>query len=130
MRNATKRLGDAELEIMQIIWQAGKEVTAGYILERLQKQRDWMLSTLMTALGRLVEKGFLSCRRPERNNLYTPLISQTEYQANESRTFLEKLFGNSLPAFVTALYDSKAIRREDVDELRRFLDDFDNKEDS
>ena len=37
MKDQPKRLGDAELEIMQILWAAPQpEVTAGYILERLQ----------------------------------------------------------------------------------------------
>ena len=42
-------------------------------------------------------------------NLYTPLVSQEDYQANESKSVLEKLYGNSLKKFVTSLYQGKKI---------------------
>ena len=131
MKDQPKRLGDAELEIMQILWAAPQpEVTAGYILERLQKTRPWPLPTLMTVLGRLVEKGFLACRRPARNNLYTPLVGEEEYRAAESKTFLDKLYGSSFTSLVSTLYGSKVIGRDDVAELRRFLDELEEKEDT
>ncbi len=122
MGKAVRRLGDAELEIMQIIWEAGNPVTANYVLERLQSRRKWALSTLMTVLSRLTDKGFLSCDRTQRNNLYTPLIGEEDYRASESRSFLQKLYGNSFQSLVATLYDSKVIGRCDLDELRRFLD--------
>lgn len=117
-----KRLGDAELEIMMVLWEAPEPVTSGYILERLHGRRDWALSTLMTTLARLAEKGFVYCDRSTRTNYYTALISAKDYRAGESRSFLERLYGNSLPSFVASLYDSKAIDESDLSELREFLD--------
>ena len=46
-------LGEAELEIMQILWSAREPRTASQILAQLQGRRTWALSTLMTALARL-----------------------------------------------------------------------------
>ena len=43
-----KRLGDAELEIMQILWRENTPLSAGQIHTALQGQRSWALSTLMT----------------------------------------------------------------------------------
>ncbi|MEI3436685.1 MAG: BlaI/MecI/CopY family transcriptional regulator [Blautia sp.] len=42
-------------------------------------------------------------------NLYTPLVSQSDYQAHESQSVLEKLYGNSLKKFVTSLYQGKKV---------------------
>lgn len=128
MGKTIKRLGDAELEIMQIIWEAGNPVTANYVLERLQSRRKWPLSTLMTVLSRLTVKGFLSCDRTQRNNLYIPLIPEEAYRASESSSFLQKLYGNSLQSLVATLYDSKVIGRYDLGELRRFLDELEKEE--
>ena len=36
MGNALKKLGEAELEIMQVIWNSGNPVTSNYILKELQ----------------------------------------------------------------------------------------------
>lgn len=50
MSNTLKKLGDAELEIMQIIWNSNAAVTSNQILKELQERRKWQLSTLMTSL--------------------------------------------------------------------------------
>ena len=46
----SKRLGEAELEIMQILWSAQAPLTARQILPQLGDRRTWALSTLMTSL--------------------------------------------------------------------------------
>lgn len=120
--NTIKRLGDAELEIMPAIWNSKDKVTSTYVLEHLQKKRKWALSTVMTSLSRLCEKGFLTCDRTTGSNLYLPLISEEEYKAKESQSFLEKMFGNSFQKLVTNLYENKIIENTDLEELRTFID--------
>ena len=122
MNERIKRLPDAELEIMLVVWKAGTPVNSSYILERLQGRRKWALATLMTVLARLTEKGFLVCKKDGRNNLYHASIGEDEYKANEGKSILEKLYGNSFKNLVTSLYNSKAIDQGDLAELRRFLD--------
>ena len=102
----SKRLGEAELEILQ----------------QLGDRRTWALSTLMTALARLGEKGFVRCDRSTRTNLYTPTLSAQTYQAQEGQSFLARLYGNSLPSLVASLYDSRAIGKAELQELRDYLD--------
>lgn len=78
---------------------------------------------MMTSLARLVEKGFLSCDRTFRNNLYSPLIQEEAYKVHESKSFLQKLYGNSLQGLVTTLYGGRAINDSDIQQLRQFLDE-------
>lgn len=118
-----KKLGEAELEIMQVIWDSDSPVTSNYILKKLQGRRKWQLSTLMTSLARLADKGFVSCDRSTGSNLYASIISENEYKAGASRHFLEKLYNNSIQNMVATLYSNKAIKDSDVEELRRFLDE-------
>lgn len=122
MHNDLKKLGEAELEIMQVIWDSRNPVTSNYILKELQGLRKWQLSTLMTSLKRLSDKGFVNCDRSMGNNLYTPIISENEYKAGASRHFLEKLYKNSIRNMVATLYSNKAIKDSDIEELRDFLD--------
>lgn len=122
MSNDLKKLGEAELEIMQVIWNSENPVTSNYILKELQGRRKWQLSTLMTSLARLSDKGFVSCDRSTGSNLYTSVISENEYKAGASRHFLEKLYNNSIQNMLATLYSSKAIKSSDVEELRDFLD--------
>lgn len=126
MDKIQKKLGEAELEIMQVIWSSTAQVTSNQILKALQGRRKWQLSTLMTSLARLSDKGFVSCDRSTGTNLYTALIPENEYKAGASRHFLEKLYNNSLQNMIATLYSDKAIKASDVEELRSFLDQLDS----
>lgn len=117
-----KRLPDAELEIMLVIWKAETPVNSSYILDQLQDKRRWGLATLMTVLARLSEKRFLICKKQGRNNLYYAAIGENEYKESEGKSILEKLYGNSFKSLVTSLYNGKAISKNDLAELRDFLD--------
>ncbi len=121
MGNSIKRLGDAELEIMKVLWRSVLPVTSSYILEELKGKRKWGLSTLMTSLARLSEKGFVYCDRTTRTNLYSVLVAENEYKVQESKSFLEKFYGNSLQSMVTNLYSNKVIDHTDIEELQDYL---------
>lgn len=121
MAEMVKKLGEAELEIMQVIWGSEIPVTSNYILKQLQGRRKWQLSTLMTSLSRLIDKGFLSCDRSTGSNLYSWTISENAYKTGASRHFLEKLYNNSIQNMVASLYSAKAIKSSDVEELKDFL---------
>ena len=123
MQKDIKRLGDAELEIMQVIWHTGAPMTASSIQEKLRGRRDWQLSSLMTALSRLAEKRFVQCDRSTRTNLYTALISEAAYREEAGQSFLAKLYDNSIQNFVTALYDAHALTPDDLGELRSLIDE-------
>lgn len=121
-----KKLGEAELEIMQVIWNSEVPITSNYILKELQGRRQWQLSTLMTSLTRLADKGFVCCDRSTGSNLYTSVISENAYKAGASRHFLEKLYNNSIQNMIATLYSDKAIKDSDIEELRSFLDNLED----
>jgi BlaI family penicillinase repressor len=120
MAEPKKRLGDAELEIMKIIWRAPGPVTSTGVLAQFS-ERGWKLSTLMTTLARLCEKGFIYCDRSTRTNYYTALISEDDYKTAESRLFLKKLYGGSLRGFVAELCELRAINDDELEDLWRYL---------
>ena len=122
MGNILFFFGEAELEIMQVIWDSEHPVTSNYILKELQGRRRWQLSTLMTSLTRLSDKGFVHCDRSTGSNLYTSVILEEEYKAKASSHFLEKLYNNSIQNMIATLYNNKTIKNSDIEELRSFLD--------
>lgn len=107
---------------MMVIWGADGPVTSAYVSEKLKDKKDWKITSVLTFLARLVEKGFLESRREGKINIYSPLVKEQDYLGNESRTILEKLYGNSLTTFVASLYRSNTISGDDLEELRRFID--------
>lgn len=116
-----KRLPESELEIMQIIWEETAPVSRMTIETALQSIHPLAPTTILTLLTRLCEKGFLSLKKEGRTNLYEPLITEKEYLAAESRSFLDRLFHGSVAGFATALCDS-GIKKEELEELRQLLE--------
>lgn len=122
MDQKTRRLPDSELELMQAIWHCEPPVSRNEIEAHLSKERKLAPTTILTFLTRLCEKGFLSVERHGKINCYTPLISEKEYLAQESRSILDRLYGGSLKAFATSLVDA-GISREELGALRELLEE-------
>lgn len=116
-----RKLPESELEIMMIIWDANESVTSDYIMERLDK--SWVKPTVLNFLSRLCERGFLTCEKEGRHNLYAPCVEKDAYLQSESRSFLERLHHNSLKSLLASLYDGKKVSKEDLDELRAFIEE-------
>ena len=115
-------LPDAELEIMQIIWQFEPPVARSAIEKKLSEQKHLAPSTILTYLTRLCDRGFLRVEQQGRKNLYTPLITRKDYLSGESRRMLDRLFGGSLSELAVSLCDS-GIKKEEIDALRTMLEE-------
>ena len=120
---AISRLPDAELEIMKIIWKCGGSATSFQISQELEGKKEWAATTILNFLARMVDRGFLTVQRSGKLNTYISIVDEQEYLEMESRSFLERLHGNSLKSLIAALYGGEAISREDAEELKRFIDE-------
>ena len=121
MKTTIRRLPDAELEVMQAIWACEPPVARTEINEILADTHPMALTTLLTVLTRLSEKGFVQIQKEGRSSRYIPLIARKDYLAQQSRSFVEKVCGGSLPAFAAALCDS-GFTKEELAELRDLLE--------
>ncbi len=121
MEKTIRRLPDAELEVMQAVWACEAPVARADIDAKLKDTHPMALTTLLTVLTRLADKGFIRIEKAGRSARYIPLVRREEYLAQQSRRFLDKLCGGSLPAFAAALCDS-GLSRQELAELRRLLE--------
>ena len=118
---AIRRLPDAELEVMQAIWECEEPVSRADIDVILKDTHPMALTTLLTLLTRLSEKGFIRIEKEGRSSRYYPLVSKQEYLAQQSNRFLQKLCGGNLSVFASALCDS-GLTKEELAELRSILE--------
>lgn len=85
-----KRLPDAELELMLMIWEADEPISRIEIDKRLQKGREVAPSTTLTLLSRLEERGFVRREKRGKLNYYSALVQKEPYLKETGRTMLEK----------------------------------------
>ena len=121
MKDIIRRLPDAEQEVMQAIWACTAPVVRTDIEKILYKTHPMAMTTLLTLLTRLSEKGFITIEKNGRRSYYTPCISREDYLAAQSKSFVDKLCGGSISAFATALCSS-GLTREELAELREMLE--------
>ena len=121
MRNGIRRLPDAELEVMQALWECNMPASRSDIEEVLFKTHPMAMTTLLTLLTRLSDKGFISIEKNGRKSYYSPMVTREDYLASQSRSFFEKLCGGSLSVFANALCDS-GLTKEELAELRALLE--------
>ena len=122
MIQTIKRLPDSELDIMLIIWEAKEPVSRSYIEKQINEKKNLASTTILSLLTRLINKGFVHAEKQGKGNLYSALIDENIYIQNEGKSMLEKLYGNSLKNFVSALYNGKKIDDKELAELIDFLD--------
>ena len=121
MNTPVRRLPDAELEVMQALWDCGAPASRAEIAARLEDTHPMAPTTLLTLLSRLGEKGFLSVQKIGRSAQYTPLVSRQEYLAQQGSRFFHQLCGGSLSAFANALCHS-GLTQEELAQLRQLLE--------
>ena len=121
MKDTVRRLPDTELEVMQAVWACKSPAARAEVEEVLFKTHPMAVTTLLTLLTRLAEKGFIRIEKIRRGSRYVPLVSREEYLSAQSRHFVDKLCGGSIPAFAAALC-SCGLTKEELEELREMLE--------
>lgn len=119
-----QKMSETEMEVMQVIWEAGHPVTTGELLSIFAQNRgkEWKGQTIATFLTRLIEKGVLMLsERNGRVNTYAPRISPEEYRSQEAKSLLETLYEGSVKNFLATLYDGKELTEDEMAELRRWF---------
>ena len=88
-----KKLGDAELKVMQVLWRTGG-CPARQVAEEMTAAWGWNANTTYTLLRRCVHKG--AVRRTEPGFFCTPCVAREEVQRSAAGALLEKLFAGLL----------------------------------
>lgn len=121
-----KRLPEAELEIMLEIWKK-KGPVCRFDLEDALAEKNWAAPTILTMLSRLEKKGYLSMEKVKKTNYYTALVSEEDYAILEGKNMMQKFFGNSLKSFVACMTNDEGFTKDEIEELRKYLDSMNNK---
>lgn len=116
-------LANAELAVMQLLWDAQGPLTARQIREQLYPGSDKAQhGTVQRLLQRLDGKGFLvrDSRLPV--HLFEPAFPRAEYAGEQLEALAERLTGGSLAALMTHLVEHKRIAPREIARLRDVLD--------
>ena len=127
------KLPDSELKVMQIIWDMYKQsekVDAGSMMNAYPHIIGHLkLTTVLTLITRLNEKGFIRTEKQGRINYYIPIVEEEQYKNNAAAEFVENVYKSSPISLMSALFDIGIIKKEDIDEFRKQILEKNNSKD-
>ncbi len=119
-------ISEAESRVMEVLWQRAPQ-SADEVVAALRQSTDWHEKTIKTLLNRLLAKRALSARKDGRRYLYSPLLQREDWQARESRSLLDRVFGGRLAPLLVHFSEHEKLSARDVAELRKLVDAIDKK---
>jgi BlaI family penicillinase repressor len=115
-------ISDAEWEVMNVLWDASPNpLTAGDVIERIAKTKDWNPRTVKTLLNRLIKKRALSFTRDGKSYLYHPIARRDQCVRAVSRSFLSRVFGGNVAPMLAHFVTHADLSAEELDHLQRLL---------
>lgn len=112
------KIFESEYRFCLILWEQGS--IRSMELAKLCKDRlGWSKTTTYTVIKRLSDRGVLK----NENSVVMPLITKEEAQLGELEELMEKKFEGSLPAFIAAFGKRQSLTPEQIDEIRRIIED-------
>ncbi|MFG6392967.1 MAG: BlaI/MecI/CopY family transcriptional regulator [Lachnospiraceae bacterium] len=116
-----QQISSSELILMKIIWQNGGSALYSYIMEELGKEgNEWKKNTVLTLLSRLLSKKYLKTDKIGRRNKYIALVTEQEYQMEQTHCFVDKIYGGNVKNLVSALLQENSISSDELKEIERF----------
>lgn len=112
-----RKLFDGEYRLMDLIWDH-EPVRSMELVKICFKMLGWKKSTCFTMLKKLSEHGYIR----NENAVVTALVKRDEIQRRESEAVVDKSFGGSLPAFVTAFLTGRRLTKEEAGKIREMIE--------
>lgn len=114
MSGPEEKVTDAELEVMQVLWEAKGALTLAQVKAALPGRNG---DTTKTLLRRLCEKGAVGQEKRE-VYYYHPLVGREELGSYRTGRLIEKLYRGSAKELVASLVAHEQLGAQDVEELR------------
>lgn len=120
--SALPQISDSEWIVMRAFWERG-DLSTGDVIEILEETTEWNPRTIQTLIRRLHKKGALEVvSKNGREFVYRSMVAESDCEQAACRSFLGRIFDGKLTPFVANLVENEMVPQEEIDELKRLLD--------
>ncbi|WP_297337459.1 BlaI/MecI/CopY family transcriptional regulator [Algoriphagus sp.] len=117
---------EAELEILSLLWEM-KEASVRQVHERLAETKETGYTTTLKIMQIMHAKGLLERDDQSRSHIYRAKIKKGDTQKSLLKNLMTTAFGGSAKNLVMQALGQDNPSREELDEIRAFLDDLEQK---
>lgn len=124
---AQPRPTEAELEILQVLWEHGP-ATVRFVNDRLNEKKKVGYTTTLKIMQIMFEKRLLERDESARSHLYRPSIEKGETQGLLLDRLVQTAFGGSAAKLVMQALGNHKASKEEISRIRKFLDELEGEE--
>lgn len=114
-------LTEAELRLMQVLWEKGP-CTVQQVLEALSSKPSLAYNSVLTTTRILEKKGYVKHVKDGRAHVYAPLLGRKEATRSEIRHLVSRFFANSDEMLVLNILEDRGVDQEELTRLRQLLE--------
>lgn len=121
-RKKSLNLTDAELRLMNVIWEKGS-ATVGEVAEALPQEPGLAYNTVLTTLRILEDKGYLCHTKAKEGRafVYRAMVGRNEAGRNAVRYLVSRFFRNSPELLVLNLLEDENLDAGELARIRELL---------
>ena len=116
-RQSSKHPTELELQILRILWEHGP-MPGREIRESLTAEREVTYQSVMTILGIMEEKRFVTRKKNGGRYEYRARVSQTATSKRMLKDLVDRLFGGSASVAMINLLESSDLSDEEIERVR------------
>ena len=120
-RKTSQTLTEAEIRIMQVLWQKGPR-TVQQVLDVMPGDTALAYNTVLTTIRILERKGYVEHSKDGRAHVYSPLVAEEEASRSEIRHLVSRFFRNSHEDLVLNILEDRGIAPDELARLRQMLE--------
>ncbi|MGB0522448.1 MAG: BlaI/MecI/CopY family transcriptional regulator [Flammeovirgaceae bacterium] len=122
MKKKSSKPTDAELAILQVLWQLGS-CTVREVNDELSKEKEVGYTTTLKLMQIMTEKGLLIRDSSSRTHVYAAKVTEDETQKKLVDRLLNTAFGGSAMKLVMQALGNKKSKPEELQQIRNWLDE-------
>ncbi|MFO7874667.1 MAG: BlaI/MecI/CopY family transcriptional regulator [Bacteroidales bacterium] len=112
-----------ELKILQILWEMGPS-SVREVHEKLGQHKDTGYTTTLKTMQIMTDKGLLTRDKDGRKHVYKAGVSREQTQQQVLGKMVKGLFEGSTSRLVMGALDNKTLSKDEVDEIKAYLKQF------
>lgn len=123
MAHLRARPTDAELAILQVLWDRGPS-TVRHVFEALADARETGYTTTLKLMQIMAEKGLVTRDETARTHIYAAKVSRDKTQKRLITDLLDRAFGGSAAALVMQALSTHPTSPEELREIGQLIADY------
>jgi BlaI family transcriptional regulator, penicillinase repressor len=120
-RSKSATLTEAELRIMNVLWDKGS-ATVHEVLQALPPKPTLAYNSVLTIIRILETKGYVKHEKDRRAHVYLPKVGRKDATRFEVRHLVSRFFGNSHELLVLNILEENSLDADELSRVRQLLE--------